>query len=107
METPLISAPTRFLPLGVALASLRPAAADAAVLNNVLLPWREQASKCEDPVQRDTTTMTQVAMFEAINAITPKCAPLAQTIYAPAAPAPVLHKVLALDQIAECALPAR
>jgi hypothetical protein len=74
----------RLLPLCVALAALPPVVADAAVLNNVLLQWREHAVKCEDPLQPDIEAMTHVAMFEAINAITPKYAPYTKKIDAPA-----------------------
>jgi len=58
--------------------------AEAGVLNNVLLQWREQEGKCEDPIQSDLGAMTQVAVFEAINAITPKYTPYAGKIDAPA-----------------------
>lgn len=79
-----MSARLRSLPLCAALAALVPAAVDAAVLNNVLLQWRAHAMKCEDTEQRDIEAMTHVAMFEAINAITPKYAPYAGKLDAPA-----------------------
>ncbi len=90
----------RRLPLYAALAVLLPTGADAGVLNNVLLQWREQATKCEDELQRDVEAMTHVAMFEAINAITPKYAPYAAKLEAPAgssveaAAASAAHEVL-------------
>ncbi|MEP6507969.1 MAG: hypothetical protein ABJC63_07045 [Gemmatimonadales bacterium] len=50
-------------------------AADAGVINNVLIEWRAQVDKCEDPKERDIDALVNVAMFDAINAIAHKYAP--------------------------------
>ncbi|MDP5103432.1 MAG: vanadium-dependent haloperoxidase, partial [Erythrobacter sp.] len=74
--------------------------ASAGVVNNVLTQWRAQADKCEDPRQLDADAMVNVAMFEAINAITPKYTPYTTMLEAPegsspeAAAARAAHDVL-------------
>ena len=74
--------------------------ADAGVVNNVLTQWRGLADKCEDPRLRDFDAMMSVAMFEAVNAASPKYTPYTKTINAPkgsspdAAAARAAHDVL-------------
>ncbi|WP_373474695.1 vanadium-dependent haloperoxidase [Sphingorhabdus sp.] len=74
--------------------------ASAGLVNNVLTQWRAQSDKCEEPRQRDADTMVSVAVFEAINAITPKYTPYTKTLDAPegsspeAAAARAAHDVL-------------
>lgn len=53
----------------LALSSLGSSAAGAGVVNNVLLQWRAQADKCEEPKQQDHMASVSVAMFDAVNAI--------------------------------------
>lgn len=79
-----------------------PTNASAGVVNNVLTQWRAHADKCEDPRQLDSDAMVNVAMFEAINAITPKYTPYTKKIDAPqgsspeAAAARAAHDVLVI-----------
>src|SRR5688572_6168352 len=79
---------------------LVPAVASAGVVSNVLLTWREQWDKCEEPAQNDDGAMLHVAMFEAINAIAGKYTPYVAKISAPrgssmdAAAAQAAHDVL-------------
>lgn len=63
---------------------LSSAAAPAAVVDNVLTQWRGHAAKCEDGKVRFQQAPMQVAMFEAINAITPKYTPYLKALPAPA-----------------------
>ncbi len=76
--------------------------ASAGVINNVLTDWRGHAYKCDDPRQSDADTMVHVAMFEAINAVTPKYTPYTKPLEAPkgsspeAAAARAAHDVLVL-----------
>lgn len=51
--------------------------AHAGVINNVLIEWRAQVDKCEDPKERDIDALVTVAMFDAINAIAHKYTPYA------------------------------
>ncbi|MEO5902937.1 MAG: vanadium-dependent haloperoxidase [Gemmatimonadaceae bacterium] len=51
--------------------------AHAGVINNVLIEWRAQVDKCEDPTKRDIDALVNVAMFDAINAIAHKYKPYA------------------------------
>ena len=60
-----------------------PTNASAGVVNNVLTQWRGHADKCEDPRQLDMEAMVNVAMFEAINAVTPKYTPYTRKLEAP------------------------
>lgn len=60
--------------LAVAAATV-PFTLEAAVIDNVLTQWRGFAGKCEDGLERFHQATMHVAMFEAINAITPKYAP--------------------------------
>lgn len=62
--------------------------ADAGVVNNVLTQWRGLADKCEDPRLRDFDAMMSVAMFEAVNAASPKYTPYTKTINAPKGSSP-------------------
>lgn len=84
------------------MAAAIPANASAGVVNNVLTQWRAQVDKCEDPLQRDADAMVSVAMFEAINAVTPKYTPYTRKLTAPegsspeAAAARAAHDVLVL-----------
>lgn len=76
--------------------------ANAGVVNNVLTQWRGLAEKCEDPRQRDFHAMVNVAMFEAVNAVSPKYTPYTKPIPAAkgsspeAAAARAAHDVLVL-----------
>jgi hypothetical protein len=56
--------------------------AHAGVVNNVFTQWRGLAEKCEDPRQRDFHAMVNVAMFEAVNAVSPTYTPYTKTIAA-------------------------
>lgn len=82
--------------------SLYSTRADAGVVNNVLTQWRGHAAQCEDPRQLDFHAMVNVAMFEAINAVTPKYTPYTTAIAAPAGSSPdaaaarAAHDVLVL-----------
>jgi hypothetical protein len=51
-----------------------PAARAGGVIDNVLTKWRSQVATCEDGKVRFPEPLMHVAMFEAINAITPKYA---------------------------------
>lgn len=88
--------------LCAAVAAAIPSTASAGVVNNVLTQWRGHADKCEDPRQGDTDAMVNVAMFEAINAVTPKYTPYTKVIKAPAGSSPeaaaarAAHDVLVL-----------
>jgi hypothetical protein len=88
--------------LCAAIAAAVPANASAGVINNVLTQWRAQVEKCEDPRQRDVEAMVSVAMFEAINAVTPKYTPYTKKLTAAegsspeAAAARAAHDVLVL-----------
>ncbi|MFY8047874.1 MAG: vanadium-dependent haloperoxidase [Erythrobacter sp.] len=88
--------------LCAAIAAAVPANASAGVINNVLTQWRAQVEKCEDPRQRDVEAMVSVAMFEAINAVTPKYTPYTKKLTATegsspeAAAARAAHDVLVL-----------
>jgi hypothetical protein len=79
-----------------------PTSASAGVVNNVLTQWRGHADKCEDPRQLDMEAMVSVAMFEAINAVTPKYTPYTTKLEAAegsspeAAAARAAHDVLVL-----------
>jgi hypothetical protein len=90
-----------FAAISAASASASPAG-NAGVVNNVLTQWRGQAEKCEDPRQRDFHALVNVAMFEAINAVTPRFTPYTKAIAAPAgssaeaAAARAAHDVLVL-----------
>jgi hypothetical protein len=81
-------------------ALLAPAPAPAAVVDNVLTQWRGHADKCEDGKVRFHQAPMQVAMFEAINAITPKYTPFGERLEAApgasvdAAAASAAHDVL-------------
>lgn len=76
--------------------------ATAGVVNNVLTQWRGHAEKCESSRQLDADAMVSVAMYEAINSVTPKYTPYTKTIEAPkgsspeAAAARAAHDVLVL-----------
>lgn len=76
--------------------------ASAGVINNVLTQWRAHADNCDDPRQLDANAMVNVAMFEAINAITPKYTTYTKMLEAPegssadAAAARSAHDVLVL-----------
>jgi len=76
--------------------------ANAGVVNNVLTQWRGLAEKCEDPRQRDFHAMVNVAMFEAVNAVSPTYTPYTKPIPAAkgsspeAAAARAAHDVLVL-----------
>jgi hypothetical protein len=75
----------RPLLLSAAIAAiLLPQLASAGVINNVLIQWRGHADKCEDARQRFPEALMHVAMFEAINAITPKYTPYLKALDAPA-----------------------
>lgn len=84
------------------MAAAIPANASAGVINNVLTQWRGHADKCEDPRQGDMEAMVSVAMFEAINAVTPKYTPYTKKLAASegsspeAAAARAAHDVLVL-----------
>lgn len=65
-------------------ALLASSATSAAVVDNVLTQWRGHAAKCEDGKVRFHQAPMQVAMFEAINAITPKYTPYLEPLPAPA-----------------------
>lgn len=65
------------------LLSLTVRTARAQVVNSVLLQWRAQAEKCEEPRQGDGLAMLHVAMFEAINSIVGKYTPYIARISAP------------------------
>lgn len=65
-------------------ALLSSSAASAGVVDNVLTQWRGHAAKCEDAKVRFHQAPMHVAMFEAINAITPKYTPYLETLQAPA-----------------------
>jgi hypothetical protein len=54
--------------------------ASAAVIDNVLTQWRQQANKCQDGAVQFVHAPMHVAMFEAINAITPKYTPYLKTL---------------------------
>jgi PAP2 superfamily len=88
--------------LCAAIAAAIPTNASAGVVNNVLTQWRGHADKCEDPRQLDMEAMVNVAMFEAINAVTPKYTPYTSKLEAPvgsspeAAAARAAHDVLVL-----------
>lgn len=79
-----------------------PTSASAGVVNNVLTQWRGHADKCENPRQLDMEAMVSVAMFEAINAVTPKYTPYTTKLEATegsspeAAAARAAHDVLVL-----------
>ena len=75
----------RSLALSAAIAAiLLPTLASAGVINNVLIQWRGHADKCENGKQRFPEALMHVAMFEAINAITPKYTPYLKALDAPA-----------------------
>lgn len=86
--------------LCAAIVAAIPTNASAGVVNNVLTQWRGHADKCEDPRQLDMEAMVNVAMFEAINAVTPKYTPYTKKLAAPdgssaeAAAARAAHDVL-------------
>jgi hypothetical protein len=88
--------------LCAAIAAAVPTNASAGVVNNVLTQWRGHADKCEDPRQLDMEAMVSVAMFEAINAVTPKYTPYTKKLAAPvgsspeAAAARAAHDVLVI-----------
>jgi hypothetical protein len=88
--------------LCAAFAATMPTTASAGVVNNVLTQWRAHTDKCEDPRQLDAEAMVNVAMFEAINAVTPKYTPYTTKLDAPegsspdAAAARAAHDVLVL-----------
>lgn len=63
---------------------LAPATAPAAVVDNVLTQWRGHAAKCEDAKVRFHQAPMHVAMFEAINRVTPKYTPYLEALPAPA-----------------------
>jgi hypothetical protein len=65
---------SKTLVLSVALVAplLSPAASAGGVVDNVLTQWRGHADQCEDGKVRFPEAPMHVAMFEAINAITPK-----------------------------------
>lgn len=83
-------------------ASFPATSVSAGVVNNVLTQWRGHADKCEDPRQLDMEATVSVAMFEAINAVTPRYSPYTKVIKAPegssaqAAAARAAHDVLVL-----------
>lgn len=87
---------------GAISASLVSGSADAGVVNNVLTQWRGLAEKCEEPRQRDFHAMVNVAMFEAVNAVSPTYSPYTKPIPAAkgsspeAAAARAAHDVLVL-----------
>ncbi|MGK2960655.1 MAG: vanadium-dependent haloperoxidase [Gemmatimonadaceae bacterium] len=97
----MIALPGRRARLVFASVLLVPLLGASGVVNNVLLQWREQADKCEEPTQGDDGAMVAVAMFEAINAIAGKYTPYVAKIDAPkgssidAAAAQAAHDVLA------------
>lgn len=67
---------TRTTFLAAALTALLGApSASAAVVDNVLTQWRGHAAKCQDAKVTFYQAPMHVAMFEALNAITPKYAP--------------------------------
>lgn len=68
---------SRHLILVLILSSVVSRTAHAGVINNVLIEWRAQADKCEEPIQRDIDASVNVAMFDAINAIAHKYKPYA------------------------------
>ena len=74
--------------LCAAVAAAVPTHASAGVVNNVLTQWRAHADKCEDPRQLDMEAMVSVAMFEAINAVTPKYTPYTTKLEATAGSSP-------------------
>lgn len=88
--------------LCAAMVATIPGNASAGVVNNVLTQWRAHAGMCQDPRQGDADAMVNVAMFEAINAVTPKYTPYTRVIEAPegsspeAAAARAAHDVLVL-----------
>ncbi len=90
----------RNVTLVLAVILVAPLLGAAGVVNNILLQWREQAEKCEDPLQADDGAMVSVAMFEAINAIAGKYTPYVSKIAAAkgssmeAAAAQAAHDVL-------------
>lgn len=93
----------RPLVLSVAItAAMLPQLSAAGVLNNVLVQWRGHADKCENDAQRFPEALMHVAMFEAINAITPKYSPYGKALSAPAgssveaAAAAAAHDVLVI-----------
>lgn len=65
---------TLILPAALA-ALLSVPLAPAAVVDNVLTQWRGHAAKCEDGKVRFHQASMHVAMYEAVNAITPKYTP--------------------------------
>jgi len=88
--------------LCAAIVAAIPTNASAGVVNNVLTQWRGHADKCDNPRQPDMETMVSVAMFEAINAVTPKYTPYSKRLAVPegsspeAAAARAAHDVLVL-----------
>jgi hypothetical protein len=68
--------------------ALSPPTASAAVVDNVLTQWRSLAAKCEGGKTRFHQSHMHVAMFEAINAVTPKFTPYVATLAAPAGASP-------------------
>jgi hypothetical protein len=63
---------------------LASSSASAGVVDNVLTQWRGQADQCEDATVRFPEAPMHVAMFEAINAITPGYTPFLKRLAAPA-----------------------
>ncbi len=91
---------TLFLSAALTALLLTPPASAGGVIDNVLTQWRAHADTCEDAKVRFPEAPMHVAMFEAINAITPKYTPYLQPLEAAtgssvdAAAATAAHDVL-------------